>query len=49
MEIKPLERGTGFEFDTSRVFGGAISNSFFPSIENVRAALRPGLWLAIQW
>ena len=33
MEIKPLERGAGFEFDTSRVFGGAIQNSFFPSIE----------------
>ena len=33
MEIKPLERGKGFEFDTSRVFGGAISSSFFPSIE----------------
>ncbi len=33
MEIKPLPTGSGFEFDTSRVFGGAISNSFFPSIE----------------
>jgi len=33
MEIKPLESGAGFEFDTSRVFGGAIQNSFFPSIE----------------
>jgi elongation factor G len=43
MEIKPLERGGGFEFDTSRVFGGAISNSFFPSIEKgVRAALEAG-------
>jgi elongation factor G len=43
MEIKPLERGAGFEFDTSRVFGGAISNSFFPSIEKgVRAALEAG-------
>lgn len=33
MEIKPLSRGAGFEFDTSRVFGGAISNNFFPSIQ----------------
>jgi elongation factor G len=33
MEIKPLPPGSGFEFDTSRVFGGAISSSFFPSIE----------------
>ena len=33
MEIKPLPTGTGFEFDTTRVFGGAIQNSFFPSIE----------------
>jgi elongation factor G len=33
MEIKPLPSGSGFEYDTARVFGGAISNSFFPSIE----------------
>jgi len=33
MEIKPLPTGSGFEFDTTRVFGGAIQNSFFPSIE----------------
>ncbi len=43
MEIKPLERGTGFEFDTSRVFGGAIQNSFFPSIEKgIRSRLDHG-------
>jgi elongation factor G len=43
MEIRPLERGGGFEFDTSRVFGGAISNSFFPSIEKgVRASMDTG-------
>jgi elongation factor G len=43
MEIKPLERGGGFEFDTSRVFGGSISGSFFPSIEKgVRAAMEAG-------
>ncbi len=33
MEIKPLPTGSGFEFDTTRVFGGAISSNFFPSIE----------------
>ncbi len=43
MEIKPLERGRGFEFDTSRVFGGAIQNSFFPSIEKgIRSMLDSG-------
>lgn len=43
MEIKPLERGGGFEFDTSRVFGGAIQNSFFPSIEKgIKSALDSG-------
>ena len=43
MEIKPLERGGGFEFDTSRVFGGAISNSFFPSIEKgIKSVLDTG-------
>ncbi len=43
MEIRPLERGTGFEFDTTRVFGGAISNSFFPSIEKgIRSQLDHG-------
>jgi elongation factor G len=43
MEIKPLERGAGFEFDTSRVFGGAIQNSFFPSIEKgIRSRLEHG-------
>jgi len=43
MEIKPLERGAGFEFDTSRVFGGAISSSFFPSIEKgIRSRLERG-------
>jgi elongation factor G len=43
MEIKPLESGKGFEFDTSRVFGGAISNSFFPSIEKgIKSQLEQG-------
>jgi elongation factor G len=43
MEIKPVERGTGFEFDTTRVFGGSISNNFFPSIEKgIRSQLDAG-------
>ncbi len=43
MEIKPVERGTGFEFDTTRVFGGAVSQNFFPSIEKgVRSQLDAG-------
>ena len=43
MEIKPLPTGSGFEFDTTRVFGGAIQNSFFPSIEKgVKSRLAEG-------
>jgi elongation factor G len=43
MEIKPTARGAGFEFDTKRVFGGAISPNFFPSIEKgVRHVLDRG-------
>jgi elongation factor G len=43
LEVKPLERGGGFEFDTSRVFGGAIQNSFFPSIEKgIKSVLDAG-------
>lgn len=44
MEIKPLERGAGFEYDTSRVFGGVISSSFFPSIEKgIKSVLEQGV------
>ncbi|MDH7487230.1 MAG: elongation factor G [Anaerolineae bacterium] len=44
MEIKPLPRGSGFEYDTSRVFGGAISSSFFPSIEKgIKSVLERGV------
>ncbi len=43
MEIKPLPRGAGFEYDTSRVFGGAISSQFFPSIEKgIKQAMEEG-------
>ncbi len=43
MEIKPLPTGSGFEFDTTRVFGGAISNNFFPSIEKgIKSRLEAG-------
>jgi elongation factor G len=44
MEVKPLERGGGFEYDTSRVFGGVISGSFFPSIEKgIKSVLEQGV------
>jgi elongation factor G len=43
MEVKPAIEG-GFEYDTSRVFGGSISNSFFPSIEKgIRSVLEQGV------
>jgi elongation factor G len=43
MEVKPLTRGGGFEYDTSRVFGGAITNNFFPSIQKgIQAVLERG-------
>lgn len=32
LRVEPLERGAGFEYE-SKVFGGAISQSFIPSIE----------------
>ena len=44
MEVRPLESGAGFEYDTSRIFGGSISNSFFPSIEKgIRSILEQGV------
>jgi len=44
MEIMPLPRGGGFEYDTSRVFGGSVSQSFFPSIEKgVKSVLSRGV------
>jgi elongation factor G len=44
MEVKPLERGAGFEYSTDRIFGGSISNSFFPSIEKgIRSVLEQGV------
>ena len=44
LEVKPLERGAGFEFSTERIFGGAISNSFFASIEKgIRSVLENGI------
>ncbi len=43
MEVKPAVEG-GFEYDTSRVFGGSISGSFFPSIEKgIRSVLEHGV------
>ena len=44
MEVRPLPRGEGFDYDTSRVFGGAISQSFFPSIEKgIKSVLERGV------
>ncbi len=44
MEVKPLARGEGFEYNTKRVFGGAISSSFFPSIEKgIKSVLERGV------
>ena len=43
MRVEPLPSGTGYEF-TSEVFGGAISSSFYPSIEKgVRSVLENGV------
>jgi elongation factor G len=44
LEVRPLERGAGFEYSTDRIFGGSISNSFFPSIEKgIRSVLEQGV------
>jgi elongation factor G len=43
LRVEPLERGAGFEFK-SEVFGGAISNSFLPSIEKgIKGVLQEGV------
>ncbi len=43
LRVEPLERGAGFEF-TNSVFGGAISNSFMPSIEKgIKSVLELGV------
>ena len=43
MRVDPQPTGAGYEF-TSEVFGGAISNSFFPSIEKgIKAVLESGV------
>ena len=43
IEVEPLPRGGGFEFDV-KVVGGAIPNSYYPSVEKgVRAQMERGL------
>jgi elongation factor G len=43
MRVEPLERGEGFEYK-SEVFGGAISQSYLPSIEKgIRQILEQGI------
>ena len=43
LRVEPLPRGTGFEYK-NQVFGGAISQSFIPSIEKgIRSVLDQGI------
>ncbi|MBN1312091.1 MAG: elongation factor G [Anaerolineae bacterium] len=43
LRVEPMERDTGFEF-ASEVFGGAISQSFMPSIEKgIKSVLESGV------
>jgi elongation factor G len=43
LRVDPLERGAGFEY-ANEVFGGAISSSFFPSIEKgIRSVMELGV------
>ena len=43
IEIAPLPRGSGFQFDV-KVVGGAVPSSFYPSVEKgVRAQMERGL------
>lgn len=42
LEVKPLERGKGFEF-IDKIFGGAIPKNYIPSVEKgVREAMQKG-------
>ncbi|MBN2073200.1 MAG: elongation factor G [Actinobacteria bacterium] len=43
IELKPLERGSGFEF-TDSIFGGAIPKGYIPGVEKgIREALAKGI------
>jgi len=43
LRIKPLPRGAGFEFSND-IFGGAIPNTFIPSVETgIRKAIEKGV------
>ena len=43
IELVPLERGKGFEFE-NRIFGGAIPSRFIPAVEKgIREAMKKGL------
>ncbi|HVV12288.1 elongation factor G-like protein EF-G2 [Amycolatopsis sp.] len=43
IEVRPLERGSGFEF-VDKIVGGAVPHQFIPSVEKgVRAQLEKGL------
>jgi elongation factor G len=43
LEVEPLEKGTGFEFE-NKIIGGAIPKEYIPAVENgVREALSTGV------
>ncbi|OQY49036.1 MAG: elongation factor G [Anaerolineaceae bacterium 4572_78] len=43
LQLEPLERGAGFEFE-SKVFGGAVSSVYFPSVEKgIKQAMEGGI------
>jgi elongation factor G len=43
IEVQPLPRGSGFQFE-DKIYGGAIPNQFIPSVEKgVRKAMEDGL------
>src|SRR6266542_2360924 len=43
IEVQPLPRGSGFEFD-DKIYGGSVPNQFIPSVEKgVRKAMDDGL------
>ena len=49
LEISPLPRGGGFEFE-NRIVGGAIPKTYIPAVEKgVQEAMAQGVWPIIPW